>query len=97
MEMTERFGIQLIQHKMGHYPLSFLILKIIFQTFVYKMTKQSNILVVQCSYCTTFIRVIDSKGTQGGLSHGICEKCFEKLMEDFEKCKELISKGKDKK
>ena len=49
------------------------------------MKDRSNILLVQCCYCLVFFQVKDARGAPGGVSHGICPKCYSELEKEWEK------------
>ena len=43
------------------------------------MSKGARIKVV-CAWCGGFIRTVDARGAEGGVSHGICTKCTKKQL-----------------
>lgn len=48
------------------------------------MKDRSNILLVQCCYCLVFFTTKDAKGAPGGVSHGICPACYDKVCQEWE-------------
>lgn len=45
---------------------------------------QTNILITQCCYCLRFTGVKDAQGAPGGVSHGICMECWERVERELE-------------
>ena len=44
----------------------------------------NNILTVQCCYCRVYFATKDAQGAPGGVSHGICPACFDKVSWEWE-------------
>lgn len=48
------------------------------------MSKGARIIVI-CAWCGKYLRSVDARGAEGGVSHGICTKCAKKEMEKEDK------------